>query len=61
MTETTLQNLRFQLDLFNLARGLDLGRDTGHAEASSLEGLLEVCAKGRAKESRLACESGVAI
>jgi hypothetical protein len=57
----TLQNLRFQLDLFNLARGLDLGRDTGNAEASSLEGLLEVCAKRRDEDSRRTVEPVAAI
>jgi hypothetical protein len=60
VTDPTQHDLRFQLDLFNLARGLDLGRYTGNAEASSLERLLEVCAKGRSEEPRLACEPGLA-
>ncbi len=60
MTDTTLHDLRFQLDLFNLARGIDLGRYTGNAEANSLEGLLDVCAKGCVEELRLACEPDIA-
>jgi len=60
VTETILHDLRFQLDLFNLALGIDLGRYTGNAEASSLEGLLEVCAKGCAEELRLAGEPDIA-
>jgi hypothetical protein len=59
--DSTSQNIRFQLDLLNLARGLDLGSDTGNAEASSLEGLLAVCARGRMEESRLICEPEVTI
>jgi hypothetical protein len=61
VADSTLENLRFQLDLFNLARGIEFGHDSGNAEASSLEGLLEVCAKGHLEESRLTCEPGVAI
>lgn len=45
MPEQTLQDLRFQLDLFNLASGLEPERAMPNAEASSLEGLLEVCEK----------------
>jgi len=50
VTDPTLNDLRFQLDLFNLARSLDLGRLAVNAEARSLEELLVGCAKGQAEE-----------
>ena len=45
MPDQTLEELRFQLDMIHLASSLEQDRNSGHAEASSLEGLLQVCAK----------------
>jgi hypothetical protein len=45
MPDQTTDNLRFQLNLVNLASALQQDHNSGHAEASSLEGLMQVCAK----------------